>query len=203
MHFFNSLLPVIEHFRILGYAFIFVVSLLESLAFVGLAVPGTLILLMVGVLVSQGYLDLFDSAIFVAVGAISGDVISFILGRKFTSPDKIMFASAYMAKGKDFFKKHGGKSVFLGRFIGPLRPIIPFVAGLSNMGIRRFLAWSIFSGLVWTIFLLLFGYFFGQTLRAIGLWTTRIGIIAIVLALFVLLAYFMKRIFQSNGKISA
>ncbi|MBI5045846.1 MAG: DedA family protein [Candidatus Niyogibacteria bacterium] len=201
MHFFNFLLPAIEHFRILGYALIFVVSLVESLAFVGLAVPGTLILLMVGILVSQGFLDLFDSAVFVTLGAILGDIVSFILGRKFSSPNKIMFASAYMAKGQEFFKKHGGKSILLGRFIGPLRPIIPFVAGLSNMEVRRFLAWSIFSSSFWTMVLLIFGYFFGQTLRAIGLWTARIGIVAVVLALFMLLAYFMKKLYQSNGKI--
>ena len=202
MHFFDSLLPAIEHFRILGYALIFTVSLVESLAFVGLAVPGTLVLLIVGVLVSQGYLDLFASAVFVILGAILGDVVSFILGRKFLSPNKVMFASAYMAKGQEFFKKHGGKSILLGRFIGPLRPIIPFVVGLSNMEVKRFLTWSIFSASLWTLVLLLSGYFFGQTLRTIGLWTTRIGIVAVVLALFVLLVYFMKKTFQSNGKIS-
>lgn len=193
-------MPAIEHFRILGYALIFTVSLVESLAFVGLAVPGTLILLMTGVLVSSGFLDLFDAVWFVAMGAILGDIISFILGRKFASPNKIMFASAYIAKGENFFKKHGGKSIFFGRFIGPLRPIIPFVAGLSHMETGRFLAWSVFSTTLWTVILLLLGYFFGQALRVVELWTARAGLAAAVLALFVLLAYYMRRAYQSNGK---
>jgi membrane protein DedA with SNARE-associated domain len=131
----NSLLPKIEHFQFLGYWVVLLISLLESLAFVGIVVPGSTFIVFVGALTARGYWDLADMIWFAAVGAILGDGISFLLGKKgkflFTEDNRI-FKASYLAKGEIFFKKHGVKSVFLGRFIGPIRPVIPFIAGLSE-----------------------------------------------------------------------
>ncbi len=140
----NSLLPVVEHLGMFGYWLILLVSLLESLAFVGLLIPGTIMVLFSGFLSAQGYLDLGDLIWFTAIGGILGDGISYWLGTKgkqlFRNNSKV-FKERHIERAERFFKKHGNKSIFLGRFIGPLRPIVPFMAGLSKMDKRNFFVW--------------------------------------------------------------
>jgi len=145
MDFLNSLLPAIEHFHLLGYWVVLFVSILESLAFVGIAIPGTTFIILVGFISAKGYLSLTNLIWFAAIGAIIGDVLSYYLGRhtkKFFKDDSKIFKSKYLEKGRSFFEKYGGRSVFLGRFIGPIRPIIPFVAGMFKMDRKRFLLWN-------------------------------------------------------------
>ncbi len=145
MDYLNSLLPAIEHFRFWGYWIILLVSLVESLAFVGIIIPGTTFIILVGFVSSKGFLDLGDVILFAAAGAIIGDVLSYYLGRHIKEnfgEDSRIFKIKYLQRGKMFFYKYGGRSVFLGRFIGPIRPIIPFVAGMFKMDKKRFILWN-------------------------------------------------------------
>lgn len=179
MEFLNSFLPPIQHLGAFGYWVVLLVSLLESLAFVGWLVPGSILVVFAGFLSAGGYLDLGDLIWFAAVGAILGDGISYWLGTKgtqlFGSQNKFLKLN-HLEKGEQFFKKHGGKSIFLGRFISYLRSIIPFVAGLSKMDKRTFLLWNVASAFLWATSHLLLGYFFGGALNVIEVWSTRAGI---------------------------
>ena len=145
MEFFTSLLPTIEHLGIIGYWLVLFVSFIESLAFVGEFVPGGVFVIFAGFLSAQGYFDLGDLIWFAAIGSILGDNLSYWLGSKgmrfFRNKNRILKLS-HLEKGELFFKKHGEKSILLGRFIGPLRPIVPFVAGLFKMRQRTFLFWN-------------------------------------------------------------
>lgn len=171
-----------------GYWLVFLISFAESLAFVGALVPGAVLVALAGFLSAQGYLDLGDLLWFAAGGAMLGDGISYWLGTKgtefFRIENKILKRS-HLEKGERFFKEHGNKSIFFGRFIGPIRPIIPFVAGLSKMNKWAFLFWNIVSAFLWAAALLLAGYFFGGAISAITVWSTRVSIF--LFALFVLL----------------
>ena len=152
MEFINTLLPALEHFRMLGYWVVLLFSLLESLAFVGVVVPGAVVVVFAGSLAAKGYFDLGDLAWFASAGAILGDGISFRLGKgehiRFREENRI-FKPGLLEKGKDFFARHGGKSVFLGRVVGPIRAVIPFVAGVSGMEAKRFYLWNITSAISW------------------------------------------------------
>jgi len=203
MDFLNSLLPTIEHFRILGYWIVLFVSLLESLAFVGIAVPGTIFIVLVGFVSSKGLLDLGDLIWFSAIGAIIGDVLSYYLGshiKKFFKDDSKIFKSRYLEKGKSFFNKYGGRSIFLGRFVGPIRPIIPFVAGMFKMDKKKFLSWNIFSGFIWATTFLLIGYFFGQAWETIALWSTRGSVFVATFVCIIFVLYILKWFVVRNGK---
>ena len=145
---------------------IFLISLIESLALAGIIVPGVLMLFLVATV--AGHLDYSVSSILIAgfLGAIAGDGISFYLGHFFKdSIPKWWPFSKYpetLKMGELFFHKHGGKSIMLGRFIGPIRPILPLTAGMFGMPQMRFAAFNSLSALIWAPFYLLPGYLTGK-----------------------------------------
>ncbi|MFH1193362.1 MAG: LssY C-terminal domain-containing protein [bacterium] len=187
VEFLNSLLPVFERLGAGGYWIIFLVAFLESLTIIGSFVPGTIITLFFGFLASQNFFDIGDLIWFAAAGAILGDVASYYLGRKgthlFKNENKLLKLS-HLEKGEKFFHRHGAKSLLLGRFVAPLRAIIPFIAGLSKMRQRPFWFWAIFGGFFWAAIYLLAGYFFGGALGAAEAWSARIGIFILIFAVF-------------------
>lgn len=190
MEFLTSLLPKIQHLGVLGYWIVLLISLAESLPFIGLIIPGTILVGLFGFFSAQGYLDIGDLIWFSAIGAILGDSISYYLGTRgtklFRQENKILKLS-HLESGGQFFKKHGNKSIFLGRFISPLRPIIPFVAGLFRMDKKVFLFWNIASGILWATSFLLLGYFFGSALNAIEIWSSRVGLFVLAVVVSVLI----------------
>lgn len=192
MEYLSNFLPNLEHLGVWGYWVVFAFALLESLAFVGTLVPGTIFIVLAGFLSARGLFDFKDLFILTTLGAILGDSISYYLGTRgtmfFTKKNKI-FKLSHLDQGKEFFEKHGNKSIFLGRFVGVIRPIMPFVAGLSEMKIRKFLFWDVLSGLLWAAFHLALGYFFGGSLSLIETWTDRIGYFIFILLLILTLIW--------------
>lgn len=187
----------------LGYWVVLLISLAESLAFVGVLVPGTTIVILTGFLASKGVFDLGDLVWFVMIGAILGDGLSFYLGQRGTQlvrPESKLFTASRMQKAFQFFHRHGGKSVFFGRFVGPMRAVIPFIAGMSRMNMREFLLWNMSSALGWAVSYLLLGYFFGHAWQAIETWSTRFSLLLLVLFLVVTLLYWAKHQIVKHGK---
>lgn len=199
----NLFLPKIVHFQLLGYWVLLLVSLLESLAFVGLVFPGSTFVVIMGTLSARGYWDLGDLIWFATVGAILGDGISYVLGKRgkilFTENSRV-FKANYLERGEAFFRKHGGKSVFLGRFLGPLRAVIPFVAGISRMDTRSFYFWNILSAILWSSSHLIAGYLFGNVWNMVELWAGRAGFLLAVIALFLVCSYLLEKFILTKGR---
>ena len=203
MDYLNSLLPTIENFGLLGYWIIFLISVVESVAFIGLFIPGTVLLVAIGALCAKGILNAGDVIWFASTGAVIGDIFSFYLGRHGTRLasrwDKIIHSS-YMEHGERFLEAHGNKSVFLGRFIGPLRPVIPFVAGFFRMQPRRFIFWDVISAPCWAATYVCMGYFFGQAWEFSKLWTSRGGILLIAFCFILGMLYFLRWEILKRGR---
>lgn len=132
---------------------VFILSLSESLAVVGLFIPGILVMSMVGGLVTAGILKLSTTLLWAILGAIFGDGISYSIGRKFKHNLNIMWPfnkfPHWLGRGRSFFVKHGSLSVIIGRFVGPVRPFIPVVAGIMAMCPRRFFVANVLSAIAW------------------------------------------------------
>ncbi|MDC0664047.1 VTT domain-containing protein [Marinobacter sp. SS21] len=147
---------------------LFLVSFLESLAIAGILVPGVAILFGVAALAGQSGLPLSEALLWAGLGAVAGDGASFWLGRQFHGRlDQVWPFSRYpvvIHKGEQLFRQHGGKSVVIGRFVGPIRPIIPLVAGALMMPWRRFLAFNIISAIGWAPVYILPGFLVGSAL---------------------------------------
>ena len=168
MDYFHSFLPNLQNLGIWGYWIFFLVAALESSTIAGIIIPGSALVALAGLLCAQKVFDIGDMILFVTLGAVLGDNISYYLGthaNRFFKKENKIFKLSHVQRGEKFFQKHGNKSVFLGRFIGPIRSIIPFIAGISKMNRWTFLFWNVTSAIVWAISTLAVGYFFGGTLN--------------------------------------
>ncbi len=145
----------------------FGLALVEALAVIGVVMPGIFLLFMLGALVGWDPL-LLPVAAAVMAGAVTGDGLGYWLGLRYR--DRLHrtwpFASRphWLAYGESFFRTHGGKSVFLGRFVGPLRPVIPLVAGSLGMRPKQFVPRMLLACLLWTPAMLAPGVLFGESL---------------------------------------
>jgi membrane protein DedA with SNARE-associated domain len=146
-----------------GWAFpvMFVTSFGESFAFLSLLFPGTSILIVAGTLMATGSLPYWPVLAGAIIGAVLGDTVSFWLGERYGGGIGRMWPFTrnpdLLPNGVRFFKRHGGKSVFIGRFFGPVRAVIPLAAGIMRMPRGRFWFANVTSALVWAPMLLLVG----------------------------------------------
>jgi undecaprenyl-diphosphatase len=131
----------------------FCITLFESLAIIGLIIPGSVTLSAIGGLVGGGVVPAVDIFTWAIAGAILGDGLSYWLGYRYHTQIRTMWPISRFPKlvtqGEDFFAKHGGKGIFLGRFIGPIRPIMPLVAGMLRVPPRKFFLVDVISGIFW------------------------------------------------------
>jgi len=140
-------------------------SLLESLAIIGVIVPGVALLFGVGALIGTGVLDFWSMCSAAIVGAIIGDAISFFLGQHYHLQIKRHIKEKHLKIGHDFFNKHGSKSIIIGRFFGPIRAIIPLIAGIMQMPAKQFYFANIISALLWAPAYLIPGAVFGMAIN--------------------------------------
>jgi membrane protein DedA with SNARE-associated domain len=185
MLYIQALLAFITHHPALAYGVIFLISLSESLALVGLIVPGTVIMFGVGAIVATGSLGLKPVLLLTAAGAVAGDGISYWLGHHYQQGlRRIWPFSRYpgmLKNGEAFFCRHGGKSVLFGRFVGPVRPVIPVVAGMLGMGPLHFSIVNLLSAIGWALVYILPGVFFGTSLAVAGAVSTRLALLLVVI----------------------
>ena len=134
-----------------------------------------------GVLVGLRALDPWWTAAVAVAGAIAGDGISYWLGRHYHQPIRATWPlrryPALFERGQAYFAAHGGKSVFLGRFFGPVRAIVPIVAGMSNMPAAHFYAMNVLSAFAWAAVHLVPGILFGASLELAGAVSSRLVVL--------------------------
>lgn len=166
-----NLLPNFGNMGVWAYWTMLIIGMLESLPVISIIVPGSFILMIVGFLATEGTLHVVDLIWFSSLGAILGDSIGYYLGKyrnsKILQISNRFFGVTYIEKADKYFQGHGGKSVFIGRFIGILRPFVAFVAGMHRMKYTRFLFFNITSGFLWSSIFILLGYYFGDQIKKI------------------------------------
>jgi undecaprenyl-diphosphatase len=141
----------------------------ETGAFVGLIAPGETAMLLGGLVAGQGQIDLFTLIGIVWACAVAGDLTSLLLGRRLGRPflerhgPRVQITPERLEHVEAFFDRHGGKAILLGRFVGLVRAIAPFLAGSSGMSLRRFLPYDIIGAGLWSSSLVLLGYVFWQS----------------------------------------
>lgn len=143
------------------------VALLEGIAGLGLIFPGAIITVFSGFLAYHGQGDITAIMLAAGIGATIGDIVSYVIGARFGSQlwGRGLFRKhmSLVRKAELFFFHHGGKSIFFGRFVGPLRGLVPFIAGAARMRPLPLAGWALTSGLLWGIAYPGLGYLGGSS----------------------------------------
>jgi membrane protein DedA with SNARE-associated domain len=130
----------------------------ESIAVLSLIVPATVLLVGVGALIETGGLAFWPVWAGASAGAILGDWVSYEFGRHFQDRAKTIWPlnrqPAMVARGEHFMQRFGAGAVFIGRFFGPIRAVVPLIAGVFRMPRPVFLAVNVASALIWAFLLL-------------------------------------------------
>jgi membrane protein DedA with SNARE-associated domain len=199
-HLAHSILDLIKTHPDLAALLIGATAFAESFAVISFLVPGTTILVAAGTLVTKGVLDPVTTAAAASIGAILGDAISYWIGLKFghALPNHWPFKKhhATLDRGVVFFEKYGWASIFIGRFLGPLRAFVPLVAGMCRMPLVPFYSANVLSAVIWAPALLYSGYLIGIVFESHMTPHEKALIIAAAAIVFLMLAYLTKRLFH-------
>lgn len=166
-----------------SYLIIFGAAMLECAAFAGLLVPGESLVLASGFFAHQGILELDAVIAAVALGAVAGDNIGYLLGARLGRDWLLKKGSRFglrkkrLAQVDAFFQRQGPRAVFIGRFIGFARALVPFVAGASGMSYRRFVVADALGAGLWTVAFVALGYVLGASWQVAEKWISRSGLV--------------------------
>jgi membrane protein DedA with SNARE-associated domain len=178
---------------------VFLVCVGEAVFILGLLVPSLPILLLVGGLITTKNLDFWPIFFAATLGGIVGDAISYWIG--YWLKDRIKTVWPFrnylplIAKGEVFFARHGGKAIFIGRFITGLKAVVPGIAGMMGMKWSYFTFINVISAFVWAASHILPGMFLTEWLKSIGLSMELVILYgAAILTVVFLLLHYWKRI---------
>lgn len=173
------------------------IAFFESLVAVGLLVPGSTICVFAGFLALHGQGEIAYLVPVSICGAFLGDFASFALGARI-GPQ--IMATGYMQKrlkayrkAELFFLDHGGKSVFFGRFFGPVRGFVPFVAGVSRMSPGLFVSIALISAILWGLAYPGLGYLAGASWQNVQRWSGRFSLLILAALVCVCLVVVLRR----------
>ncbi len=167
IHLDQHLNMVIQYCGVWTYLIVFIVIFCETGLVVTPILPGDSLLFALGALAALGSLEIELLVLVLTVAAIAGDSVNYALGkffgpRIFAQKESLFFKREYLDKTNKFYEKHGGKTIFLARFIPIIRTFAPFVAGIGSMAYGRFVFYNISGGIVWTVLFAGGGYYFGN-----------------------------------------
>ena len=157
---------IIEAVGFWSYLVLFIVIFIETGLVVTPFLPGDSLLFSAGAFAATSILDPKLLFIFLSIAAILGDTANYWIGH-FIGPkifsDKVRWLNKeHLTRTQKFYEKHGGKTIFLARFIPIIRTFAPFVAGIGAMRYGYFLTYNVVGGITWVGLFIAAGYFFGN-----------------------------------------
>jgi membrane-associated protein len=166
LHIDKNLAGIIAQYGTLTYVMLFGVIFMETGLVVTPFLPGDSLLFAAGALAAMGSFNIAFLWVLMVIAAVIGDTVNYWIGHKlgrevFDGRSKF-FKKAYLDEAEEFYAKHGGAAIFLGRFVPIVRTFVPFVAGVSEMSYKHFISYNIIGGLTWVSAFLLGGYWFGN-----------------------------------------
>lgn len=189
MSYVSAFTSFVEMYPHLAYGLVLLLALSESLPVLGAVVPGTAIIVGLAALVPSGVLKLSPLITAALIGAMIGDGLSFWLGHRYH--EQILTRWPFrrypqlIERSEAFFKKHGGKSVFLARFTPGVRAFVPLVAGMLKMPVGRFYVSNILSALIWAPLHIFPGVALGAYVHSAGDAAVRLVILVAILCFLV------------------
>jgi len=148
------------------YSILFAIIFIETGLVVMPFLPGDSLLFAAGAFAATGALNVWFLFVLLAAAAIVGDTVNYWVGNRMGprafEEDHRFLKRAYLERTQRFYDKHGGKTIFLARFIPIIRTFAPFVAGVGTMRYSKFIVYNVLGGITWTALFIFAGYFFGN-----------------------------------------
>jgi membrane-associated protein len=166
LHVDDFLSDIIASYGAWTLAFLFLIIFIETGVVVMPFLPGDSLIFAAATFAARGDINPWLLFILLSIAAIVGDTVNYWIGHRIGaraySGEVKWVKKEYMDRTHIFFEKHGGKTIFLARFVPIVRTFAPFVAGISQMPYGFFIRWNIIGGVVWVAIFTLLGYFFGN-----------------------------------------
>src|SRR5512138_3875072 len=164
LHLDEYMANIISQYGVWTYAILFFVIFMETGFVVTPFLPGDSLLFAAGTFAALGSLNVWLLIILLIVAAIGGDTVNYWIGHYLgdRAYNIKWIKREYIDRTHAFFEKHGGKTIFLARFVPIVRTFAPFVAGVGQMSYPAFISYNIFGGIIWTALFTFAGYFFGN-----------------------------------------
>ncbi|MFT3741585.1 MAG: VTT domain-containing protein [Gammaproteobacteria bacterium] len=200
----HGLLTFLKQHPHIGGLITAIIAFAESLPIVGAIIPGSVTMTAIGALIGSGVMPLVSTLMWAIIGALIGDFLSYWVGAHYNERLRQMWPfrryPKWLELGEAFFRQHGGKSVIIGRFFGPVRSAVPLVAGLMHMPRGRFLLAAIPSAILWSLVYIIPGIIVGAlSLELAPAAATKFILIILILIAFswvivLLLHMFLKKL---------
>ncbi|HDR9482334.1 TPA: VTT domain-containing protein [Burkholderia aenigmatica] len=182
---------------------VFGVACAESLAIVGTLVPAGIVMFAAGALIGAGVLEVWATLAVAALGAMTGDGVSFELGRRYAGEVRTWWAEKGHAeaweRGEQFVDKHGGKSIVMARFFAPVRAVVPLVAGAAQMPRHKFYPINVASALAWSPAHIVPGIVFGASAQLAAAVSERLAVMLLLFAALIWLIVRFVRVAMRYG----
>jgi len=167
LHLDKYLSAIVQTYGAWTYAILFLIIFCETGLVVTPFLPGDSILFAAGTFAALGSMNVFWLFILLAMAAIIGDTINYwighFIGPKIFARENVLFLNKkYLEHTRQFYEKHGGKTIIIARFIPIIRTFAPFVAGIGRMNYWRFISYNIIGGITWPALFVFGGYYFGN-----------------------------------------
>lgn len=154
---------------ILAWGYIALVGIVfaETGLFIGFFLPGDSLLFIAGFTAGIGHLNIVWLNVLLSLAAIAGDTVGYWIGAGageaiYRREDGRFFKRRYLLRTKEFYEKHGGKTIVIARFVPIVRTFAPVVAGVARMEYKRFLSFNVFGGIGWVLSMTWLGFFLGS-----------------------------------------
>jgi membrane-associated protein len=164
LHLDTYLADIISQYGTWTYAILFFVIFMETGFVVTPFLPGDSLLFAAGTFAALGSLNIWLLFFLLSGAAILGDTVNYTIGHYLgdRAYNIKWIKKEYLDKTHAFFEKHGGKTIFLARFVPIVRTFAPFVAGIGHMSYGYFISYNFIGGIVWVALFTFAGYFFGN-----------------------------------------
>lgn len=190
---------LIPYFKTYGYYVLFLGLFLENTVIIGLILPGETVLLAAAFLAARDILSIEQVFVVGFIAAIGGNLLGYFLGRlggfvfieRFSK--RLHIPSSTLQTAEEYFAKHGGKTVFIGRFASVIRVFISIIAGASKMPLLIFTAYTLAAVTLWTAAICILGYYFGQNWELLVKLMAGFGWLVLAILLITGVGFWLRR----------